>query len=189
MMDLLHAKRVIEGILFVSGQSVSLKRLKEILDEPDHATVRQLVQQLYDDYLQTHRALRIQEVAGGYQLVTDPTLAPWMHRALALPREALLSHAALETLAIVAYRQPITKAEMEVIRGVDVTGTLERVMERQFVRVVGRKDTPGRPILYGTTVDFLRHFGLKSLEALPPMMQPGTIPSLAQQALEPAAPK
>ena len=187
-MDVVEARRVIEGILFVAGEPVSLKRLKEVLEEADHAAVRQLITQLSEDYIQTHRALRIQEVAGGYQLVTDPTLAPWMQRALALPREALLSHAALETLAIVAYRQPITKAEMEVIRGVDVTGTLERLMERQFVRVVGRKDTPGRPILYGTTVDFLRHFGLKSLEALPPMTQPGTIPSLAQQALEPATP-
>ncbi|MBI3312444.1 MAG: SMC-Scp complex subunit ScpB [Candidatus Omnitrophica bacterium] len=177
-MDALEAKRVIEGMLFVTGEPVSLKRLKEVLDEMDHAAVRQLLTQLNDDYVQTQRALRVQEVAGGYQLVTDPALAPWMQRALALPREALLSHAALETLAIVAYRQPITKAEIEVIRGVDVTGTLERLTERQFVRVAGRKETPGRPILYGTTVEFLRHFGLKSLGDLPPMKNETATPTL-----------
>jgi len=172
-MDLLQAKRIIEGLLFVSGEPVALKRLKEALAELEHATLRQLIDQLNAEYTQSQRAFRIQEVAGGYQLVTDPQLAPWMKRALELPRQDSLSRAALETLAIIAYRQPITKAEIEAIRGVDVTATLETLLERQFIRVAGRKETPGRPILYGTTAEFLRHFGLKELGDLPPMAQPG----------------
>ena len=166
-MDLLQAKRIIEGLLFVSGQPVSLKRIKELLADLDPRTLRHLITQLNDDYLKTQRAFRIQEVADGFQLVTDPELAPWMRRALALPREGTLSKAALETLAIVAYKQPITKAEVELIRGVDVAATLDTLLEWQFVRVVGRKDTPGRPLLYGTTTEFLRHLGLKRLEELP----------------------
>lgn len=178
-MDLLHAKRIVEGLLFVSGQPVTLKRLKDVLVELDDESLRQLLSELHAEYQQTNRAFRIQEVAGGYQLVTDAQLAPWMKRLLQLPREDTLSKPALETLAIIAYRQPLTKAEIEAIRGVDGTATLDTLLERQFVRVVGRKETPGRPLLYGTTEQFLRHFGLKSVQELPPMPQGTTeIPGL-----------
>jgi len=165
-------KRLLEGFLFLSGQPVSLKRLKEALTEADHPTLRQLIDQLNAEYVHTERAFRIQEVAGGYQLVTDPQLAPWLKRALQMPKEELLSKPALETLAIVAYRQPITKADIEIIRGVDGSATLETLLERQLIRIVGRKETPGRPLLYGTTPEFLRHFGLKGLDDLPPMKEP-----------------
>lgn len=168
-MDSQQAKRIIEALLFVSDQPVSVRRFKEVLGESDPQMFRALLQQLNDEYLQSQRAFRIQEVAGGYQLVTDPQLAAWIKRALELPRESALSKAALETLAIIAYRQPLTKAEIEAIRGVDVTATLETLMERQFVRITGRKETPGRPLLYGTTAEFLQHVGLKSLDELPPM--------------------
>jgi segregation and condensation protein B len=179
-MEQAQAKRILEGLLFVSGQPVTLKRLTEVLGDVDADAVRQLVTELHADYQQLQRAFRIQEVAGGYQLVTDPALAPWMKRLLQLPREDTLSKPALETLAIIAYRQPLTKAEVETIRGVDGTATLDTLLERQFVRVLGRKDTPGRPLLYGTTEQFLRHFGLNSLDALPPMAQGSTeIPGLA----------
>jgi segregation and condensation protein B len=183
-MDVVQAKQIIEALLFVSGQPVSLKRLKEIIEELDPRALRQLISQLSEEYAQAQRAIRIQEVADGFQLVTDPALSPWMKRALALPKEELVSKAAMETLAIIAYRQPITKAEVELIRGVDVTATLETLLERQFVRVAGRKDTPGRPLLYGTTAEFLRHFGLKSLEDLPPMGKGAGMPTLS----EPEAP-
>lgn len=167
--DLLHAKRVIEGLLFVLGQPVPLKRIKDVLEDVDPPTLRGLIEQLNTDYVQTQRALRIQEVAGGYQLVTDPQLAPWLKRGFEPSRPDALSKAALETIAIIAYRQPLTKAEIETLRGVDVTATLETLLERQLIRVVGRKDTPGRPLLYGTTNEFLRRFGLKDLGALPPL--------------------
>ena len=178
-MESAHAKRILEGLLFVSGQSVTLKRLKEVLAEQDDESLRQLIGELQTEYQQSRRAFRIQEVAGGYQLVTDPELSPWVKRLLQLPREDTVSKPALETLAIIAYRQPLTKAEIEAIRGVDGTATLDTLLERQVVRVLGRKDTPGRPLLYGTTDEFLRHFGLKSVEDLPPMPQGSTeIPGL-----------
>ncbi len=186
-MESAHAKRILEGLLFVSGQSVTLKRLKEVLAEQDDESLRQLIGELQTEYQQSRRAFRIQEVAGGYQLVTDPELSPWVKRLLQLPREDTVSKPALETLAIIAYRQPLTKAEIEAIRGVDGTATLDTLLERQFVRVLGRKDTPGRPLLYGTTDEFLRHFGLKCVEDLPPMPQGSTeIPGLTTPSDTPA---
>ena len=182
-MDLAHAKRILEGLLFVSGGPVTLKRLKDVLGELDYEPLRRLIGDLQAESQQSRRAFRIQEVAGGYQLVTDPELAPWMKRLRQLPREDTLSKPALETLAIIAYRQPLTKAEIEAIRGVDGTATLDTLLERQFARVIGRKETPGRPLLYGTTEEFLRHFGLKSVEELPPMPQGSTdIPGLTTRS-------
>ena len=176
-MELIEAKRILEALLFISGVPVSVKRIKEVLPEIELTTVRQLLAELHEDYVKTQRVFRIQEVAGSYQLVTDPELAPAMKQRLQMPRPDWLSKAAMETIAIITYRQPLTKAEIEVIRGVDVTGTLETLIERQFVRVVGRKETPGRPLLYGTTTEFLRHFGIKSIEHLPPLGA-GAMPSL-----------
>jgi len=177
-MDEQEAKRILEGVLFVSGQPVSLKRLKEIAGELEPKTVRALIDQLNQEYAQGQRAFRVQEVADGFQLVTEASLAPWIKRALSLPKEDVVSKAAMETLAIIAYKQPVTKAEIELIRGVDVTGTLDTLLERQFVRVAGRKDTPGRPLLYGTTTEFLRHFGLKDVKELPAMTQETAVPTL-----------
>ena len=138
-MDDSQATRVLEGLIFVSSQPIALKRLQEIIQDADHQTLRRLVEALNGEYQQSGRAFRIQEVAGGYQLVTLPDLAPWVKRLLQMPRESNLSKPALEALAIIAYRQPITKADIEVVRGVDATATLETLMERQFIRVVGRK--------------------------------------------------
>ena len=168
-MDLLQAKRVIEGVLFISSQPVPLKRLKELFDEASPQSLRELITQLNGEYQTSQRAFVIQEVAGGYQFVTDPSLAEVLQRAAAVPRKEIVSKAAMEVLAIVAYRQPITKVDIEIIRGVDATGTLETLLAHRFVTVVGRKETPGRPMLYGTTTEFLRHFGLKNLESLPPV--------------------
>jgi segregation and condensation protein B len=166
------AKRIIEGVLFVYGQPIGLKRLGEIIPELEPAKIRALVQTLNGEYAAAGRVFGIQEVAGGYQLITEQDVAPWVRRALASPKPDAVSVAAMETLAIVADRQPITKAEIEAIRGVDVTASLDTLVERRFVRIAGRKESPGRPFLYGTTVEFLRHFGLKSLDALPKMALP-----------------
>ena len=167
-----EAKRILEALLFVFSEPVALKRIGEIVPDLEAALIRQLVQMLNGEYAAGGRAFQIQEVAGGYQLVTDQALAPWIRRALQTPKPDSVSAAALETLAIIAYRQPIAKSEIEAIRGVDVTASLETLIERRFARISGRKDSPGRPFLYGTTPEFLRHFGLKSIEALPPMAQP-----------------
>ena len=171
-MDDGQAKRIIEGLLFVFNQPLALKRLAEILPDLGAQEIRRVIQGLAEDYAAGQRAWLIQEVAGGYQLVTDQSLAPWIRRALQSPKPDAVSGATMETLAIIAYRQPATKAEIEAIRGVDVTASLDTLLERRFVRIAGRKESPGRPFLYATTTEFLKHFGLKSIEALPSMAPP-----------------
>ena len=166
-MDEAQVKRIIEALLFVVGESLPIKRLMHALPDVEPVKLRALIQTLNGEYAATGRAFQIQEVAGGYQLVTDSLLSPWIRKALQSPRPDAVSVAAMETLAIIAYRQPITKAEIEAIRGVDVTASLDTLLERRFARLAGRKDSPGRPFLYATTPEFLRHFGLTSLEALP----------------------
>lgn len=168
-MDQTQAKRIIEALFFVSSQPFTFKRLANVLPDLSAAQIREAIQQLNAEYTASARAFQVQEVAGGYQMVTDKALAGWVKRALQTAKPDSVSTAALETLAIIAYRQPITKAEIEAIRGVDITASLDTLVERKFVKVAGRKDSPGRPFLYGTTPEFLRHFGLKGLEALPPM--------------------
>ena len=171
-MDQGQAKRIIEALLFVSAQPFTYKRLTEALPDLSGEQIRGWIKTLNEEYDASQRAFRIQEVAGGYQFVTQQDLAPWIKQALQSPKPDAVSIAAMETLAIIAYRQPITKADIEAIRGVDVTGSLDTLVEKRFVRIAGRKDSPGRPFLYATTADFLRHFGLKSIEALPSMALP-----------------
>ncbi|HEX9780085.1 MAG TPA: SMC-Scp complex subunit ScpB [bacterium] len=169
-----EAKRILEALLFVCGQPLPLSRIAGVVPELGAGRIRQLIRTLNDEYQASGRAFQVQEVAGGYQLMTDQALAPWLRRLLANPKPDSVSAAAMETLAIVAYRQPITKADIEAIRGVDVTASLDTLLERRFVRTAGRKDSPGRPFLYATTAEFLRHFGLGSLEDLPPMGLPSS---------------
>ncbi len=171
-MDAGQAKRIIEALLLVISHPLALKRIAELLPELEASQIRELLQTLNGEYVAGGRAFQIQEVAGGYQLVTDQELAPWIRKALQSPKPDSVSVASMETLAIIAYRQPITKAEIETIRGVDATAALDTLLERGFARVAGRKDSPGRPFLYGTTTEFLRHFGLASIDALPRMATP-----------------
>ena len=171
-MELTDAKRIIEALLFVFNHPLPLKRITELLPDLDALQIRQLIDELHREYQAGARAFDIQDVAGGWQLVTDQQLAPWVRKALQSPKPDSVSAAALETLAIIAYRQPVTKAEIEAIRGVDITASLDTLLERRFVRIAGRKESPGRPFLYGTTTEFLQHFGLKSIDSLPRMSQP-----------------
>ena len=188
-MDHGQAKRIIEALLFVSGQPFMFKRLTEILPDLSGEQIRRCLQMLNEEYAASQRAFQVQEVAGGYQLVTDQQLAPWVKRALQSPKPDAVSAAAMETLAIIAYRQPMTKAEIEAIRGVDVTASLDTLLEKRFVRIAGRKESPGRPFLYATTSEFLRHFGLKSIDALPSMALPTVQePEAAQAAPSDPAP-
>lgn len=159
-------KRAAECVLLVSGGPVSLDQIREILAAPPHV-VRDVLTDLQQEY--AGRGLQIQEVAGGYHLCTRPEFAPYVQRFLRLDHQDALSHAALETLAIVAYRQPVTRAEIEAVRGVRCEHVLDRLLERHLIREVGRRPTLGRPILYGTTEGFLRYFGLKDLDSLPPL--------------------
>ena len=181
--DQTDTKRILEALLFAYGEPLPVKRITEVVPDTNAAQLRQIVDALNAEYVASGRAFHIQEVGGGYQLATDKALAPWVKRALERSKPDAVSAAAMETLAIIAYRQPITKADVEAIRGVDVTASLDTLVEKRFVRIAGRKESPGRPFLYATTIEFLKHFGLRSLEALPKV----EFPTLAEQT-EAAAP-
>lgn len=163
-----HLKRAIECLLFVSDKPLSLNELKEVL-EVDAELVKRLIGELMREY-EERSGLAIVEVAGGYQMVTRSECAFYVSK-LRQPRRIKLSRASLETLAIIAYRQPITHPEIEHIRGVDSSGCIARLLELGLIKVVGRKDSPGRPYLYATTERFLETFGLRDLSELPPIEQ------------------
>ncbi len=168
-MDEENLKNIIEALLFVSDKPLSIEQIKSLL-ECDAAAIINAVSLLRQEYQEKH-SFRLREVAGGLQLVTDPEYAPWLRKLFQGGRKERLSRAALETLAIVAYKQPITKPEAEKIRGVDVDGVMKKLLEKGLVRITGRKKVAGRPLLYATTKRFLEYFGLNSLEELPPLDQ------------------
>ncbi len=161
-------KRAIECLLFVSDKPLSLNELKGVL-EVNSELIQRLIGELMREY-DERSGLAIVEVAGGYQMVTRPECAFYVSR-LRQPRRIKLSRASLETLAIIAYRQPITHPEIEQIRGVDSSGCIARLLELGLIKVVGRRESPGRPYLYATTERFLDVFGLKDLSELPPIEQ------------------
>lgn len=170
MMRNVEAKKVIEAILFVSDKPVSIDTLKDVLDEVEPTLIRALIEELNAEYVCSGRSFGVKEIAGGFQMLTDPCYGSWVARLYKRPPDRL-SGPALETLAIIAYRQPITRAEIEAIRGVNVDGVIHTLEERSLIRTRGRKEVVGRPILYGTTSDFLQHFGLRSLEELPKLKE------------------
>ena len=165
----------LEALLFASDAPLELSRIAEVLDlSPDDA--RTAVDTLRAACGQPGRGLAVVDVAGGFRLVTRPEWAPVLLRLQRLRMKSRLSRAALETLAIIGYRQPISRPEVEQLRGVGAESVLTHLLERRMVRVVGRKAGPGRPILYGTTREFLEHFGLKDLGDLPPFEVPAGSP-------------
>ena len=161
-------KKHIEAVLFATDSPLSARRIAEAL-ETTEGTVRELVDELRADYDASARAFTIEEIAGGYQALTRSEYAGVVQRLFHVERQHKLSAAALETLAIVAYKQPIMRAEIEDIRGVQVQPILKSLMEQGLVRIVGRAEALGRPMLYGTTQKFLLQFGLKSAKDLPPV--------------------
>ena len=161
------AKKIIETLLFITDRPVKPGRLAEVVETVSAKQVLAIIEELTREYAQTGRAVQIVEVGGGFQMATKPEYGRWVRKLYNEKMTTKLSNAALETLAIIAYKQPITRAEMEAIRGVDVAGPLERLLERGLVRVVGKKDTIGRPMVYGTTDEFLRMFGLNKVSELP----------------------
>jgi segregation and condensation protein B len=160
-------KGILEAILFVSGEPVSVDRMLGVVEGVDRAELMSALRGLQADYGAEGRGLQLVEVAGGFQITTRPDCAPWIKRLERAKEGAKLSRSAMETLAIVAYKQPVVRAEIEQIRGVDSAAVLKTLLERRLVRIVGRKDAAGRPIMYGTTRQFLQAFGLKDLSDLP----------------------
>jgi segregation and condensation protein B len=170
--DLGRLPALIESLLFAAGAPVPLTRLVEALDGPGRAEVLRALEGLAASYEREGRGLRLVHVAGGYQLRTPAAHAAWVRRLLH-ERPPRLSRPMLETLAVVAYRQPCTRLEIEAVRGVDAEAALSSLLERRLVRIVGRKDAPGRPLLYSTTREFLEVFSLPDLSALPPLRSLG----------------
>ncbi len=162
-----HVKRVVEALLFSSDRPLRTGVLAQIADARDGNEVRSVAKELRDEYEEQRRAFAVEEVAGGLQLLTRPDYAQYVRRLGASQQQDSLSSAALETLAIVAYRQPVTRAEVEDIRGVGCGSMLRSLVEKRLLRVMGRSDELGRPLLYGTTRRFLEAFGLNSLSDLP----------------------
>jgi len=163
-------KSIIESLLFVADGPQTLQRFGEVLEGVDKETVQAVLNELQAECETQRRGVRLVEVAGGYQLRTAKVNADWVKKFLG-GRPARMGKATLETLAIIAYRQPITKAEIEAIRGVDVDGVIATLLERNLIRAVARKDVPGRPFLYGTTPEFLQLFNLKDLTHLPTLKE------------------
>lgn len=163
-------KSVIESLLFVADSPLSLQRLSAVLEGVEKAEILATLRALQAEYDAPGRGFRIAEVAGGFQMRSSKENAEWV-RKLQRGKPTRMSRATLETLSIVAYRQPITKAEIEDVRGVDVDGVLTTLLERRLIRIVGRKEVVGRPFLYGTTAEFLEIFNLKDLSDLPTLKE------------------
>jgi len=173
--------RVIEALLFSAQKPLSIHELaaavkgagaEEELSPNEfgrstEAEIAAAIEQLKIEYIQERRAFQIIEKAEGWQLATDPAFAPWVRQLFPAPKPARLTAPALETLSIIAYRQPITRADVEAVRGVNIDGVLQTLMERGLVKIAGRAEVPGRPLLYETTQFFLDHFGLRTLDELP----------------------
>jgi len=175
--------RVIEALLFSAQKPLSIREMAAAIkgagaEDPaaagpnefaraGEAEIAAALEELKIEYIQQQRAFQVIEKAEGWQLATDPAFARWVRQLFSAPKPARLSAPALETLAIIAYRQPITRADVEAVRGVNIDGVLQTLMERGLVKIAGRAEIPGRPLLYETTRFFLDHFGLRTLDELP----------------------
>jgi segregation and condensation protein B len=168
-LDLRALKGILEALLFVSADPMPVTRFVALLGAVTRQQIEQALACLRHDYEQEGRGVQLAEVAGGYQIMTKAEFAPWLKRLEKVKAPSKLSRSALESLAIIAYKQPIVRAEVEQIRGVETSGVIRTLLERKLVRIVGRKEEPGRPIMYGTTKTFLEHFGLRDLSQLPPL--------------------
>jgi len=162
---------VIESLLFVSGEPIALDKLSQVMEGIETDRILEAVERLREGYDAAGRGLQIVEVAGGYQIATRSECAPWIKALEKIKTATRLSRSGLETLAIVAYKQPVTRGEVEVIRGVDSAGVLKTLLERRILKIVGRREGLGRPMLYGTTREFLHYFGLKDLSELPALKE------------------
>ncbi len=167
-MDDHQLRAVLEALLLATTEPLVPAKAAEVVGVSAERCQR-LLEELAEEYRQRESGWELQRVAGGYRLVTRPQFAPYIERLYRRTPAAPLSEAALETLAVIAYRQPVTRAEIEHIRGVNCDSVLNTLLERGLIEEVGRKEAPGRPILYGTSRHFLEHFGLDSPEDLPPL--------------------
>jgi segregation and condensation protein B len=167
--EIKNLKAIVEGLLFASGsEGITIKQLSDVL-EVSETTIEQSLEELKKDYEQPHRGIRIMQAHEVFHLTTKPEHSDYYKKLIETPQTTRMSQAALETLAIIAYNQPITRTEIEEIRGVKSDRPVQTLLSRLLIEEVGRKDTVGRPVLFGTTKEFLTYFGLASLDDLPPL--------------------
>ncbi|GJL55678.1 MAG: hypothetical protein NPIRA02_28100 [Nitrospirales bacterium] len=164
-------KKVLEAVLFVSHDPVTVEKFAAVLEGVPKSKIREMLQVLQADYEGEGRGLCLSEVAGGFLLATRPDCGIYIRRLSKTKSSSKLSPSALEALAIISYKQPITRVDIEKIRGVETSGVLRTLLDQKLVRIVGRQDVPGRPILYGTSKQFLQRFGLRDLRDLPPLKE------------------
>lgn len=185
-------RRAVEAMLFAAERPLKVDEIRSAFDPSlDARLVQELLGELKAEYASERRGFQLYEIAGGHQVVTDSRFEPELKRLYQSRVKKRLSQATLETLSIIAYRQPVTRADIEFVRGVNADAALNTLLERNLVKIAGRKDVPGRPMLYGTTQDFLEHFGLNSLADLPPLSQfteKDIDPSLLPASLREGAP-
>ncbi len=177
-------KQIVEALLFASDSPVGLTTLAETLDGSSPDEVRALLDEIGREYEETGRGIVLAEIAGGYQILSRKECAPWIDRMLRSRRKVRLSRAGLETLAIIAYKQPITKVEIDSIRGVDSGGALHTLLERNLALIRGRSKAVGRPLLYATTTEFLSYMGINDLADLPELKELGSVLEDRERALE-----
>lgn len=161
---------IVESLLFVADTPLTLDRLCNVLEEFERSDIRAALQSVQESYAREERGIVLVEVAGGYQFRSRPENADYIRR-LTRSKVTRFSQSSLESLAIIAYRQPITRAELEYLRGVDSGGVVKNLLDKKLIRILGKKDIPGKPLIYGTTREFLETFNLKELAALPTLKE------------------
>ncbi|MFA4992819.1 MAG: SMC-Scp complex subunit ScpB [Candidatus Omnitrophota bacterium] len=164
-----NLKSAIEALIFASDKPATIEQIKKILGISEAGSVRKNIDELKAEYETQNRGLRIVEIAGGFQMIASTVFAPFLKKLFKCRFSDKLSKPALESLAIIAYKQPLTRAEIESLRNVNVDGVMKSLLDKNLIRICGRKKVAGRPFVYGTTRQFLEHFGLKSLDDLPKM--------------------
>ncbi|MDR0820425.1 MAG: SMC-Scp complex subunit ScpB [Endomicrobium sp.] len=169
MMEISEVRQILEALLFVSERPLSLRELKKLIkaDYADTDNIENILNELKEEYADLNKPYEIKFVADGWTFATKPQYYPWIKKLLKEKFVLKLSPSALETLAIIAYKQPITRVEIDEVRGVESSGVIDTLLDRKLVRVAGRKEALGKPLLYGTTQCFLKHFGLAHLSELP----------------------
>ncbi len=158
---------VVEALLFAAEQPVSVEQMRSLVPGSDTAMLKEAVGRLKQEYEAGGRGVRVDEVAGGYRMTTAPELSGFVRRLYRQRRSDKLSRPAMETLAIIAYKQPVTRQEIQSLRSVNIDGVMKSLQERNMIRITGKKDAPGRPFVFGTTRQFLEYFGLNSIEEMP----------------------
>lgn len=163
-------KAIIEALIFASESPLSVDKIADILTDTTKDELERIINELINEHERRQGGFLLKEVAGGLQFITRETFGRWISKIKG-GKQVILSAAAMETLAVIAYRQPVVKSEIDKIRGVDASGALKGLLEKKLIRMMGRKDVPGKPIIYGTTKKFLEFFNLKDLSELPTLRE------------------